>query len=113
VPFWWPLVSVRTPQGRPHLVSGLPGEGWHDMAVDVGGCPHLRVAEQLHGDPRVHASGEQQCRRRVPSVVQADLPDSGRVQEGSTVERPVGRSAPAAAIVGDIHALVRLPASDL
>jgi hypothetical protein len=88
VPFWWPLVSVRTPEGGPHTVGGLAGEGGHDVAVDVGGRAHLGVSEQFHDDSRMHSDG----RSRVAAVWRrhADGPlDACRGEEGSPV-LPVG-----------------------
>jgi hypothetical protein len=64
------------------------------MAVGVGGRAHLRVAEDLHDDPRVDALGQQQRRGGVPAVVQPDVADARLVQEslpGAPVRRPLDR----------------------
>ncbi|UOY03632.1 hypothetical protein MVA48_10005 [Blastococcus sp. PRF04-17] len=53
------------------------------------------MAQQLHDYPRVHVLAEQQGGGGVPSVVQADVPDAGLLQQpgpvvvvGLLVDRP-------------------------
>jgi len=42
------------------------------MRVGIEGQRDLTVAQGLHDDPRVHSLGEQQSRRRVTKVVDAE-----------------------------------------
>ncbi len=52
------------------------------MAVGVRGRPHLCVAKHLHDDSGVDPLGQQQGRRGVPAVVQADLAHARLAEEG-------------------------------
>jgi hypothetical protein len=59
VTHWSSRVSglISSPRGCAHSVGCFLGESGHHVAVDVRGCAHLAVAEQLHDDARVDAGG--------------------------------------------------------
>ena len=47
--------------------------GWQDVSVGVERQGHLRMAERLHDDTRIHALSEQQRSARVTEIVKPHI----------------------------------------
>jgi hypothetical protein len=62
-----------------------------NVAVGIERLGHMRMAERLHDDARIHALGEQQRRARMPQIVKSHIGQLRRGEQRFELPRDVPR----------------------